>query len=544
MKWWLPVILFSLTFASGASALTAEQVLIVSNDQDPDSRSLAEYYAAKRAVPTNQLCRVSVRPAETITRQEFNRDVRQPILDFLTRNGLLRQEPAPRRDPVLGDVPSVVTVSNRISCVVLMRGVPLRIDPDPTVDEGAVTNGLPKAFQRNEASVDSELTVLPVEGLPLTGPLRNPFFGSRALQFAPPLNRQIVLVGRLDGPEPATVRRMIDDALFAERYGLHGRGYFDLRAATEAGMATGDTWLRESCRRFREAGYECDLDERAELFEEDYPMSDVAVYAGWYAPDVTGPFRRPTFRFQTGAVACHIHSFSAASVRSTTSHWVGPLLDKGAAATLGNVFEPYLTMTPALDEFFRRLLDGMTFLEAGYASQPVLSWQTTFVGDPLYRPFAASLDEQIARLTADKRPELAWAYLRKVNLLHGDAAEAFCREKASALRSPVLYEKLGDLFAKSDRPADAAKAFAQAAVAGDDPYRYRRVAGKLAEAYARSSQAERAVAVYEGLAAAFAGRTSVVLGCYRRARELAIGLGDKAKAELFQTRIDELEQKK
>ena len=26
--------------------------------------------------------------------------------------------------------------------------------------------------------------------------------------------------------------------------------------------------------------------------------------------------------------------------------------------------------------------------------QPVLSWQTTIVGDPLYRPFAVGFDEQ------------------------------------------------------------------------------------------------------------------------------------------------------
>jgi hypothetical protein len=31
--------------------------------------------------------------------------------------------------------------------------------------------------------------------------------------------------------------------------------------------------------------------------------------------------------------------------------------------------------------------NGYTFGEAAWAAQPVLSWQTTVIGDPLYRPF-------------------------------------------------------------------------------------------------------------------------------------------------------------
>ena len=34
-----------------------------------------------------------------------------------------------------------------------------------------------------------------------------------------------------------------------------------------------------------------------------------------------------------------------------------------------------------------------TFGDAAYYAEPVLSWQTTFVGDPLYRPFALALDD-------------------------------------------------------------------------------------------------------------------------------------------------------
>jgi hypothetical protein len=51
---------------------------------------------------------------------------------------------------------------------------------------------------------------------------------------------------------------------------------------------------------------------------------------------------------------------------------------------MGCVHEPYLSCTPQLPVFAARLIyDRMTFGEAAYAAQPVLSWQTTVVGDPL-----------------------------------------------------------------------------------------------------------------------------------------------------------------
>ncbi len=76
---------------------------------------------------------------------------------------------------------------------------------------------------------------------------------------------------------------------------------------------------------------------------------------------INGPFADPAFRFRNGAVAVHIHSFSAATLRSPTSGWSGPLLERGAAATVGNVYEPYLTLTANLDVLQDRLMSGFTF---------------------------------------------------------------------------------------------------------------------------------------------------------------------------------------
>src|SRR5207302_9254349 len=127
-----------------------------------------------------------------------------------------------------------------------------------------------------------------------------------------------------------------------------------------------------------------------------YPMTDCALYFGWKADNAAGPFAQPDFRFSRGAVAVHIHSFSAMTLRDPNAFWVAPLLERGAAATLGNVYEPYLQMTAHLNIFNDRLLHGFTFAESAYSSIEVLSWMWVMVGDPLYRPYGSWLQIEAA----------------------------------------------------------------------------------------------------------------------------------------------------
>ena len=520
-----------------------QRVLIVYNENVPESKSLADYYAQKRNVPADQVCGIRARDAETITRREFNEQLRDPITDFMIRHGLLAQEPRTVEDPFLGLVPSLQTVGCRIDYVVLMYGVPLRIETDASLIERARDLNIRKEFKRDEASVESELALLPTVNYSVLGPMSNPFFQSADESFGPPLNRKMLLVGRLDGPDPATVRRMIDDALTAEYYGLQGRAYFDAQDTHDKGYVAGDEWIINSFKMFRDAGFECDLDDRPEIFNRDYPMTDAAIYAGWYVPSVSGPFLRSDFQFKTGAIAYHLHSTSAASIRTRDDHWVGPLLARGAAASMGNVYEPYLQLTPHLDLFFKRLLDGGLFIEAGYCSEQALSWQTTFVGDPLYAPFKTALDDQIARLTADKKPDLAWAYVRKVNLLlaRGRAAdaEALCRAQAAALSSDVLWEKCAGLLHAGHRDPEAIDLYKQIISRTTGLYQKIRLTAALAAAYESNRQPQLALAAYEQLSQLVPNPRNAV-GYLEKARDLEFATGQKDKADALQLRIDVL----
>lgn len=117
-------------------------------------------------------------------------------------------------------------------------------------------------------------------------------------------------------------------------------------------------------------------------------MTDCALYYGWYAGNVGGPFNQ-SGRFVPGAVAIHIHSFSAATLSDENSGWAGPLVSRGAAATVGNVYERYLELTAHLDVLNDRSMHGFTFAESVFMASRGLWWMGVAVGDPLYPPILA-----------------------------------------------------------------------------------------------------------------------------------------------------------
>ena len=71
------------------------------------------------------------------------------------------------------------------------------------------------------------------------------------------------------------------------------------------------------------------------------------------------------------------------------------MLEKGIAATVGPVAEPYLQSFPQPEIFFGCIIDGRFTLAECYAlSNPFLSWQMVLIGDPLYRPFSRKLRKE------------------------------------------------------------------------------------------------------------------------------------------------------
>lgn len=392
-------------FPSACQALEANELLVVANRNDRESVALAQYYMRKRGVPGKNLLKISVTDNETCSRADYDRLIARPIREKLEKYSL----------------------AQRLRCVVTVRGVPLRISEIPlteaeqaeiaglkaerellngkvkgVLDEGArkkaseALSAVEKKIvsfeskQNTGASVDSELMLVLANEYPLSMWVANPFFMGFNGEKLKLSKNEVVMVSRLDAPTPQIVRRIIDDAIAAEKDGLTGTACFDARYKDPgdqklSGYALYDKSIHLAAVRIREKELmPVVLDDNDKLFKPgECPRA--ALYCGWYS------LARyvDAFDWVSGAVGYHIASAECRTLRQSDSQdWCKRMLEEGAAVTIGPVDEPYVQAFPLPEIFFRALTEwNLTVAESYLLSVPYLSWKMVLVGDPLYRPF-------------------------------------------------------------------------------------------------------------------------------------------------------------
>lgn len=408
------------------------RTLILVNSRQPESVALGEFYAEQRGIPRANLIALPLPEAETITWRTFIDQVWQPLQDQLFVHNWLEGVAGESLDAFGRRRVSVI--GHRIAYLVVCRGVPLRIDHDPLLLAPAKAARAPEQLRTNQGAVDSELSLLALGAYDINALVPNPLFDR---ERPPDLNTELIIkVARLDGPTLADARRLVTSALLGEQQGLAGRYYIDLKGP----HVDGDHWLEATQQQLDELGFDGDAESTSATFGAAARFDAPALYFGWYAGNLNGPFAREGFVFPPGAIALHIHSASAVTLRSATAGWAGPLVARGVAATVGNVFEPYLQFTHRPDILLRRLIKGATLGDAAYAALPALSWQSLLLGDPLYRPFAVSLDEQAKHL-AQLPPLLApYVAIRESRRLEraGQSDEARAVLQKEFRRAPSL----------------------------------------------------------------------------------------------------------
>lgn len=442
--------------AAAAPADPARRVIVLANAGEPSSVSLARYYAAKRHIPEANIVALPMSAAETITWPEFVATIYQPLQDWLVAHGWIDAFPTTLKDALGRKRYGIFT--HHISYLVVCRGVPLRVSHDPAYYHDEPRLALRPELRTNRGAVDSELCLLAHTTYNINGWVHNPLF--REDHPFPFADEPVVKVTRLDGPTAQDARRLVDDALAAEKTGLLGRYYVDLRGP----HPEGDEWLRLTADELNRLGFDGDINRADGTFPASARFDAPVLYFGWYTPNLNGPMALPGFRFPPGAIALHIHSSSAWTLRSTTAGWCGPLVARGVTATFGNVYEPYLQLTLEPQLLLRALMRGWDLGDAAYYAEPALSWQTIVIGDPLYRPFAVPLAAQLKRIAA-LPPSLApYAILRQVRLWEGagESGKALDLLKQDATRwpGPVLPLALASRLAKSGDRGAAVRALA------------------------------------------------------------------------------------
>lgn len=412
---------------SWSQASLAPLTVVVYNSSDPSSRDLAQFYAAKRNIPANNLVGLPLPPDEEISREVFNQQFAKPLTSRMVKAGFWKLN-------------GNEVVRSTVRYAVLMRGVPLKIKSAlPPAQPGEKRDPI---RDRDEASVDSELAVLGFNAGG-RGFVENPYYRRFTSAVEATLPAGMLLVTRLDAADDITVRAMIQDSLLAEKNGLWGWAYVDLRGITSGPYSEGDQWLDQAAKQMRSVGIPV-ISERTEaIWPTGYPITQAAIYYGWYAWNASGAFGGAA-QMRPGSIAVHIHSFSASTLRTTTQQWCSPLLSQGAAVTAGNVYEPYLSLTLHLDTFQDRLMSGMNVADSAYMATPVLSWMGVVIGDPLYVPYANWTSDQLN--PPNSSAEL-WSKYRELILKHqGDVTLAGLALKrfAAISKSAMPLESLAN----------------------------------------------------------------------------------------------------
>jgi uncharacterized protein (TIGR03790 family) len=365
-------------------SLEPEEILVVANLKMEGSVALARYYMERRLIPESHFLPLSLTTDETMSREEYDDILKKKVFEAIIK----------------------IRPKNRIAAIVLVYGVPLKVTPPgPDSDDlgnlqqlrgnGALKDGLKLKLDRlrkinMRAAVDSELALVLAGNYELDGWIQNPYFLGFQEETLPLNKDQVLLVTRLDGIDPATVYRIINDSLETEKEGLEGKAYFDARwPMGEKNDPSGYKRYDQSIHRAAAAvkkRMQVIVDEQEELFPEN-SCPEAALYCGWYSLAKYVD----SFSWQKGAIGYHIASAECSTLRDKNRPiWCVQMLEKGVAATIGPVHEPYVQGFPLPEVFFGYLIEGyMSLGEAYLVSLPFLSWQTVLIGDPLYQPFAS-----------------------------------------------------------------------------------------------------------------------------------------------------------
>lgn len=422
---------FLFVMATRVAALEPKDVCVIANKNLPDSRDVAAHYMRLRAVPAENLVLLDLPFTDDISRAEYDvrlagplrrqlqdRKLRPKVL--LTVYGVpLRVGPqlvSPEDQAQIDKVNLDADVSRKkvheLKRFIRDAEEDIRKDPrSPFLDalpekraelqkyEQQVREADVKvqvlSHAESKACVDSELMLLLWDGkYPTYRWVFSPLYRYAPAQ-ARAERRPVLMTSRLDGPNPNVAKRLVDDAVEVEKKGLTGKVYVDARGMTYA--------PETDPNGTQYAGYDESFREMAELLSKDAKMdvvlenterlfdvgecTNTALYCGWYAVRNY----RECCRFSKGAVAWHLASFEAVSLRVPDKQWTGNLLRDGAAASLGPVDEPYTVGFPKPAEFFGMLVTGRHTLVECYAQSTMLtSWMMTLVGDPLYNPYRAT----------------------------------------------------------------------------------------------------------------------------------------------------------
>jgi len=369
--------------ANWSFALDASGVLVLYNNDSPDGKQIADYYA--QVHPGVRLLGLSNVPTtEDITVSTYLQTIRPQVRAAL---------------------------DSSVDVIVTTKGLPLRIYnpytpstfPYTYSDSSGQQHTIFSDTYKRYSSLESELTRVDTFGTwkqlgdqtwwyPPTGsnPTANPYFHrDAAFSHTDPLNESMRLSARLDGFSAADVIASINRAQKAFVVPSYQQVVIDDSPVAAAHDVTTMASL---------AGV---LAEHGQSFVYDNTTTPLVTasrpvvgYVSHGVNDGPGgleagyPTTQLKFNLANGAIFHTWESYNAVTFdpnRATGQGLVAQWLQSGGTAGIGHVEEPGASPYTVTNEdrLFEMMLDGYTFAEAAWNATPQLSYVNTVIGDPL-----------------------------------------------------------------------------------------------------------------------------------------------------------------
>jgi uncharacterized protein (TIGR03790 family) len=317
-------------FAAGAHSqtLTADRLGIVYDSQSATSRTIAAYYAARRAVPAANLVGLPIPHQPVISRADLAR-LRGLMLDRLPSN---------------------------VQSLLLVWSVPY------AVECMSITTAFAAGYRAGFCEPGCERTTA------------NPLFDTQG--WLPADTAGWLPAMLLPSEDEALARAVIDRGIRADASQPPGIVYL--------------VRTQDAVRNVRAAAY-ADVQDlvgsRLRVLQETTPLRDSLPDAIAYFTGAEHVGELHQIGFRPGAVADHLTS-SGGALQTTSQMSALEWLKQGATGSYGSVSEPcnHLGKFPSPAVFLDRYLRGDTLLEA-YWKSVAMPGQGLFLGEPLARPF-------------------------------------------------------------------------------------------------------------------------------------------------------------
>jgi len=350
------------------------RTLVVYNANDSDSVSVANYYAAKRLIPAQNMCPITPPATDVLTWSQYVSSVKTPVRNCLNAVGSAR---------IL-----YIVFTYQTPYDIIGSSSPLVYALDQYVadiwDIYATQDFFPYPYltQLQPYYADSQSQ----------GNVYQPFLSFSAWR-SQVQGKLIYSVWRLDGPSADLAKGLVDKAIAAEHSGLSGqacldRRYGDISGIDDSDYGEGDWDLHQAATFSGLAGFSVLEDQNPQEFGTP-PAPDcpgAALYSGWYSYNNYND----AFTWNTGAIGFHLDSASALNPRGGPN-WSANAITKGITVTTGAVNEPELQGLVRPGGSFRDLFQGANLGDAFFRNTRWLKWMILNIGDPLYRPFPKGL---------------------------------------------------------------------------------------------------------------------------------------------------------